>query len=243
LSKARPTNAASGAATSASARVGIMFGRIAGRYDLMNRVMTLGSDRRWRKLAVRVALADSAARVLDVGTGTGDMLMLAAGQSGVRRAVGVDLAPPMLQRARLRAASAGVTAGLALAGAASLPFRDQAFDALTTAFVLRNVPDLPLALAEMRRVLRPGGRLVCLEITRPRQGFRTSLFSLYFRFVVPVLGRVIAGDAEAYAYLPSSVDRFLGAAELSEAMRAAGFRTARFHYVGPGGVAVHLCVR
>ena len=222
-------------------RVGAMFGRIAGRYDLMNRLMTAGQDRRWRRLAVTAALAGGAVDLLDVGAGTGDLALALAAQPQARRVVAVDLAALMLARARRK--RHGALPRYALASATALPFPDASFDAATAAFVLRNVQPLDAALRELRRVLRPGGRFVCLEITRPHDGPRARLFGLYFDRVVPRLGRLVAGDAEAYSYLPASVGRFLDARELSRALLAAGFTRVRFRYVGPGGVALHLAQR
>lgn len=219
-------------------RVGAMFGRIAGRYDLMNRLMTAGQDGRWRGLAVTAALAGGAVDLLDVGAGTGDLALALAAQPQARHVIAADLSAPMLAVARRK--RHGALLRYALASAAALPFPDASFDAATAAFVLRNVQPLDVALHEVRRVLRPGGRFVCLEITRPHAGSRTRLFELYFGRLVPRIGRLVAHDAEAYSYLPASVGRFLDARELSQALLMAGFRQVRFRYVGPGGVALHL---
>jgi demethylmenaquinone methyltransferase/2-methoxy-6-polyprenyl-1,4-benzoquinol methylase len=219
-------------------RIGEMFGRIARRYDLMNRLMTAGQDQRWRQLAVTAVLAGGARSVLDVGTGTGDLALALAAQPQVERVVGVDIAPPMLALAQRKAGDGALP--LALASAAALPFHNASFDAATSAFVVRNIRDLGAALREIRRVLRPGGRYVCLEITRLDDGPRARLFRLYFDHLVPRLGGLIAGDPEAYSYLPDSVHRFLSARELARAMLSAGFTHVCYRYVGPGGVALHI---
>jgi demethylmenaquinone methyltransferase / 2-methoxy-6-polyprenyl-1,4-benzoquinol methylase len=218
--------------------VGTMFGRIAGRYDLMNRIMTGGLDRRWRRLAVREAMAAGGNSMLDIGTGTGDLALELAKEAGVERVAAFDLALPMLQRAITRPQHGYVSFGLA--DATRLPFRDASFDAVTTAFMLRNVPDVSAALAEARRVLRPGGRFVCLEITRQDGGLLPKITAVYFKHIVPFVGRRISGDATAYSYLPQSVGRFLSAVELRQAMLTAGFRAAGYRYVGPAGVALNI---
>lgn len=221
-------------------RVGQMFGRIARRYDLMNRLMTAGLDRRWRRLAVRAVRAGGAAQLLDIGTGTGDLALALATESGVSRVTGLDIASPMLMQALQKRPANATSPSFVLATATSLPFSDAVFDAAISAFTLRNIPDLATALREIRRVLRPSGRFVCLEITRPGPGLRTWLFELYFERLVPRIGKWISGDSDAYAYLPASVGRFLSAEELARAMIEAGFRSATHRYVGPGGVALHI---
>ncbi len=230
-----------------------MFGRITRRYDLMNRLMTGGRDVAWRRRSVRAAIGGHAlgtARVLDVATGTGDLaLALARGGSG--EVVGVDFSPEMLAAAagKSTAADAGdeasrhPTPAWVLADALRLPFPDSAFDACTVAFGLRNMPDYRAALAEMGRVIRPGGRLVCLELTPLRQPVVGGLFGWYFAHVVPLVGGLLSGDRDAYRYLPQSVDAFPDAATLAELMRAAGFEQATWKKLGGGTVALHVAVK
>jgi len=223
-----------------------MFGRIVGRYDLMNRLMTGGRDIAWRKLAVKAALAGyprGTARAIDVATGTGDLaLALAAG--GAAAVVGVDFAAPMLRVAAAKPlpAEPGQVAWV-VADAMRLPFADGAFDACTVAFGLRNMPDYQRALAEMARVLRPGGRLVCLEMTPLRTPVVGPLFGWYFERVVPLVGGLLSGDREAYRYLPASVAAFPDAPALAAMMERAGLARVRFRKLGGGTVALHTGVK
>jgi demethylmenaquinone methyltransferase/2-methoxy-6-polyprenyl-1,4-benzoquinol methylase len=210
-----------------------MFDRIAPVYDAMNRVMTAGLDRRWRRLAAQ-AVVRPGDRVLDACCGTGDLAVAAEREGG--RVTGLDFSPRMLERARRKSGSVEWVEGDLL----RLPFDDGSFDAATVGFGVRNVADLEPALAELRRVLRPGGRLAILEITRPR-GLLRPFFSLWFDRVVPLLGRVLPGGS-AYTYLPASVKRFPGAEELVEALGRAGFEDVGFRLFGGSIVALHSAV-
>jgi demethylmenaquinone methyltransferase / 2-methoxy-6-polyprenyl-1,4-benzoquinol methylase len=218
-----------------------MFSRIARRYDLMNTLMTGGMDRGWRAAAVAVAAVPFDGRAVDVGTGTAGLALALADRMPVGQVVGVDFAEPMLQNglARVQRSNLTGTVHLVLGDATALPLASQAFDCATTAFTVRNVPDVLAAFTEMRRVLRPGGRVVCLEITRP-QTLLGPLFALYFRRVVPLIGRLVAGDAEAYRYLPDSAYAFLDAQKLAGAMRASGLVNVRYRFLGMGTVALHV---
>jgi demethylmenaquinone methyltransferase/2-methoxy-6-polyprenyl-1,4-benzoquinol methylase len=211
-----------------------MFDRIAPVYDAMNRVMTVGLDLRWRRLAA-AAVVRPGDRILDAACGTGD-LALAALRAGAGSAVGLDFSERMLDRARGKAPESEWVRGDMLA----MPFADGSFDAATVGFGIRNVADLELGLRELRRVLRPGGRLAILEITQPRGALR-PFYSLWFDRLVPLLGRVLPGG-EAYAYLPASVKRFPAAEELALLMRAAGFEDVRFRRLGGSIVALHVGV-
>jgi demethylmenaquinone methyltransferase / 2-methoxy-6-polyprenyl-1,4-benzoquinol methylase len=218
-----------------------MFSRIARRYDLMNTLMTGGMDRGWRDAAVDAADPPVRGRALDVGTGTAGLALALAKRITEGRVVGVDFAEPMLRsgHVRLRRSHYGGRVQLLLADVLELPLDADVFDCAATAFTVRNVPDVIEAFAEMRRVLRPGGRLVCLEITRPRT-ILGPLFALYFRHVVPLVGRLVAGDAEAYRYLPESAYAFLDAPHLAGAMRSAGLVNVRYRFLGMGTVALHV---
>ena len=226
------------------ARVQAMFARIVRRYDLMNRVMTLGRDQAWRQLTARELQLDGPApRVLDLATGTGDIALAVARQYPTATIVAADFTYPMLQVAQLKSRARGRPAPHFVQGdALSLPFADTTFDALTNGFLLRNVADLGRALREMRRVVRPGGRVACLEITHAGAPIFRQLFQLYFYRAVPVIGRLIGGDAQAYTYLPNSLTDFPRAARLRQMMLEAGFREVRYRLLGLGAMALHIAV-
>jgi demethylmenaquinone methyltransferase/2-methoxy-6-polyprenyl-1,4-benzoquinol methylase len=216
-----------------------MFGKIVPRYDLMNRVMTLGRDGAWRRATVEAVKPTTGGRVLDVGCGTGD-LTLELSRRGVRLAVGLDPVPAMLGAAQAKLARRGVEAALIEGDGLRLPFPDSSFECVVSAFVMRNVPDLPAALRESYRVLRPGGRIGILELTPMQVPVLRELFRLYFHRVVPLVGGLISGEPAAYKYLPSSVDRFPTADQLSAMMDRAGFGRVRFRRFMLGTVALHL---
>jgi demethylmenaquinone methyltransferase/2-methoxy-6-polyprenyl-1,4-benzoquinol methylase len=208
-----------------------MFDRISPVYDAMNRTMTAGLDQRWRRATV-AAVVHPGDRVLDACCGTGD-LAIAAARAGAR-VTGVDFSERMLERARRKAPEVEWVQGDALA----LPFSDGSFDAATVGFGVRNLDDLEAGLAELRRVLRPGGRLGILEITRP-SGLLAPFYRLWFDGVVPLLGKALPGGA-AYTYLPASVRRFPGPDELAGMLRAAGFDDVRWRTFAAGIVALHI---
>jgi len=209
-----------------------MFDRIAPVYDVMNRVMTAGLDRRWRAAAVREAVRPGD-RVLDACCGTGD-LAVAARRAGAREVVGLDFSEAMLERARRKAPAIEWVRGDLLA----LPFPEASFDVATVGFGVRNVEELDAALRELRRVLRPGGRLAVLEITTPR-GWLAPFYRLWFDRAIPLLGRALPGGA-AYTYLPASVRRFPEPEALAEALERAGFGNVRFRLYAGGIVALHV---
>ncbi len=209
-----------------------MFDRIAPVYDAMNRVMTAGLDQRWRRATVREAVLPGE-RVLDACCGTGD-LAVAARKAGAREVIGIDFSERMLERARRKAPEVEWIQADVLA----LPFDDASFDAAVVGFGVRNVEDLSAGLKELRRVLRPGGRLGILEITKPR-GPLAVFYKLWFDRIVPLLGRVLPGGA-AYTYLPASVRRFPGPEELADLLRTCGFENVRFRRFAGGIVALHV---
>ena len=208
-----------------------MFDRIAPVYDLMNRVMTAGLDQRWRRLTVR-SVVSAGDRVLDACCGTGD-LAIAARRAGAREVVGLDFSAAMLERARRKDAAVEWVQGDLL----ELPFADGSFDAATVGFGVRNVADLKRGLAELARVLRPGGCAGILEITRPR-GPLKLFYRLWFDLLIPLAGKILPGG-KAYTYLPASVRRFPGPEELAELMRAQGFADVAYRRLGGGIVALH----
>jgi demethylmenaquinone methyltransferase/2-methoxy-6-polyprenyl-1,4-benzoquinol methylase len=210
--------------------VRLMFDRISPVYDLMNRTMTLGLDQRWRRLTA-AAVVRPGDRVLDACCGTGDLALAAVAAGG--RVTGLDFSQRMLERARRKSAALDWVEGDLLA----LPFDDGSFEAATVGFGVRNVEDLERALAELRRVLRRGGRVGILEITRPR-GFLAPFYRLWFDRFVPLLGRFLPGGS-AYTYLPASVRRFPGPDDLAKELRRAGFGDVRYRLFAGGIVALH----
>ena len=209
-----------------------MFDRIAGVYDLMNAVMTAGMHQRWRERAVELARVGPGSRALDVATGTGDLAVaLRAAGADV---VGCDFSEEMLERARRKEPSARFEWADALA----LPYAGDSFDAATVGFGARNFSDLGRGLGEMARVVRPGGRVVVLEITTPQKPPLSTFFSLWFDRVVPALGRM-AGDEAAYSYLPNSVKRFPDPHALAGELAAAGLEDIRWILTAGGIIAIH----
>ncbi|MDP2936449.1 MAG: bifunctional demethylmenaquinone methyltransferase/2-methoxy-6-polyprenyl-1,4-benzoquinol methylase UbiE [Dehalococcoidia bacterium] len=216
-----------------------MFGRIAPRYDLMNSLMTLGQDRRWRRLTAALATPRPGGMALDLGTGSGELAFDMAARGN--RVVAMDFCQPMMDVARQKVVNKkGSRVYLVSGDALSLPFPGATFNAITAGFAFRNFADLARALDETLRVLKPGGRLAVLELTPPRTGLARLLHGLYSHRFVPLLGRLISGDSAAYTYLPNSVDHFPDAETLRQAMVSAGFRKVSFRRLGLGMVAIHL---
>jgi demethylmenaquinone methyltransferase/2-methoxy-6-polyprenyl-1,4-benzoquinol methylase len=219
-----------------------MFDRIAGLYDRMNTVMTAGLHHQWRRRAADLAALSPGARALDVATGTGDLaLELAQRVSPGGEVVATDFSERMLELARAKASARAVQGAevvIRSANALDLPFGDGEFDAATVGFGARNFSDLEQGLREMARVVRPGGRVVVLEITTPQKPPLSLFFELWFDRIVPALGR-LAGDAQAYSYLPNSVRRFPGPRDLAETMSRCGLERIRYVLTAGGIIAIH----
>jgi demethylmenaquinone methyltransferase/2-methoxy-6-polyprenyl-1,4-benzoquinol methylase len=224
-------------------QVRAMFDRIAGLYDRMNTVMTAGLHHDWRRRAVDLAAVAPGNRALDVATGTGDLAFELSGRVAPGgEVVASDFSERMLEIARAKAAARpGVRVRFETANALALPYADDEFDAATVGFGARNFSELERGLREMARVVRPGGRVVVLEATTPQRPPLSTFFRLWFDRVVPLLGR-LAGDSEAYDYLPSSVRRFPGPAELAAVMSRTGLREIRYVLTAGGIIALHVGV-
>jgi demethylmenaquinone methyltransferase/2-methoxy-6-polyprenyl-1,4-benzoquinol methylase len=215
-----------------------MFDRIAGLYDRMNSVMTAGLHHQWRRRAADLAALAPGDRALDVATGTGDLaLELADRVAPGGEVVGVDFSERMLELAR---AKGGNRVRFESGNALALAFPDGAFDAATVGFGARNFSDLERGLSEMARVVRPGGRVVVLEITTPRRPPLSTFFELWFDRAVPALGRLV--DSDAYSYLPTSVRRFPGPDELAAIMSRCGLGQIRYVLTAGGIIALHVGV-
>lgn len=222
-------------------QVQAMFDRIAGLYDRVNSIMTAGLHHKWRRRATELSEVPPGGRALDVATGTGDLAFELASRVGARgEVVGVDFAERMLEVARHKATALGASVRFEAGNALALAYPDDYFDAATVAFGARNFSDLDRGLAEMVRVVRPGGRIVVLEITSPQRPPLSTFFKLWFDRVVPVLGRLV--DRQAYSYLPSSVRRFPGPEELASVMWRCGLREIRYVLTAGGIIALHVGV-
>jgi demethylmenaquinone methyltransferase/2-methoxy-6-polyprenyl-1,4-benzoquinol methylase len=208
--------------------VGAMFDGIAARYDAVNRLLSLRRDQRWRAVTARLVAAARPRRVLDIATGTGDLLLAVARADTAADVAGIDIAGSMLRLGRSKARRLGVAdrVSFQVGDATNLPFADGSFEATTIAFGLRNVADRHLALREMLRVLAPGGRALILEFSLPAVPILRSAYLVYFRHVLPLLGGIIAGNISAYRYLNRTVERF-ASTDLVAMMLAAGFLPAR----------------
>lgn len=214
-----------------------MFDRISPRYDLMNRVMTGGQDQKWRRRAIEKAAISAGGRVLDIACGTGD-LAFAALEEQPEFVVAADFS---LQMVRLgdRKRNGNTTVHFLGADGLWLPFRDDSFDACVTGFSMRNVIDIDQFLFEMARVVKPGGRVVILEITPMNVPVLQRMYRFYFHRIVPSIGRLLSGDREAYSYLPQSVDVFISAEQLRHRMESASLRDVQYKKLNFGTVALH----
>ncbi|GAA4319273.1 bifunctional demethylmenaquinone methyltransferase/2-methoxy-6-polyprenyl-1,4-benzoquinol methylase UbiE [Compostibacter hankyongensis] len=205
-----------------------MFNRIAFRYDFMNHFLSLGIDRTWRKKAIRMLREDHPRQVLDVATGTGDLAILIRQMLQPEKVTGVDISEGMLELGRKKIREQGMEDAVHLqqGDSEALPFPDAAFDAVTAAFGVRNFEHLEQGLSEMRRVLKPGGKAVILEFSKPSIFPVKQLFNLYFRFITPNIGKWVARSREAYAYLPESVAAFPQGAEMIGILKKTGYSNA-----------------
>ncbi len=225
-----------------AAYVETMFDRIAPSYDLMNRLMTFGLDQGWRRFVVQEAAPPVGGVALDVATGTGDIAIALARRVGPQGTViGADFAREMLRPGPAKAGAAGVGGAVHFmaADALALPFPDDTFDCVTTGFAMRNVTDIARAFREMCRVAKPSGRVVCLEVAQPPFPPIRFLHGLYFRHLVPLIGRVVTGQREAYTYLPESARNFPPPPALAAIMANAGLANVRYRRLSLGAVAIH----
>jgi len=218
-----------------------MFDRIAGRYQLMNALMTFGRDRAWRRAVVRAAALPPGGRLLDLASGTGDIALEALREDPGARVTAADFSLEMMRVGRRR--SGGGRLVWCGADALALPFADASFDAVTSGYLLRNVADRAAAFREQARVVKPGGRVVCLDTSPPPASPLRPLVRLYLRRIIPLLGRLIAGERSAYAYLSASTEGFKSPAELADIMRNAGLVEVRYQRFMAGTIAVHVGTR
>lgn len=235
-----PTPFTAAPAGARARRIQVMFGRIAGHYDLMNRLMSFGMDGGWRRAAARAA-RPRGARVLDLGSGTGDLSRELV-RAGAAEVVGGDFTRDMVTVAARRYAGQHAYAW-AVADVLHLPFADATFDAITNGFLLRNVVDLRAGIAEMARVLRPGGRLVCLDMTHVPDGAFAGPYRLYFHRLMPGVAGFLAGDRAAYRYLANSLNGYPDADGLARMIRDTGLRDVAFRRLGFGSVALHTAIK
>jgi demethylmenaquinone methyltransferase/2-methoxy-6-polyprenyl-1,4-benzoquinol methylase len=216
-----------------------LFTRIAPRYDLINRLMTGFQDVRWRRKVIRLARLRPGAVLLDLGTGTGDLAREALRQSPQTRVVAADFTLTMMQVGNKRYGPLPWCAADALA----LPFPAHTFDAVVSGFLMRNVIDLPQALREQFRVLKPGGRIVILDTTRPRPNLFSPLIRFHMHTVIPTLGKLLAGEQDAYHYLPDSTEGFLSAEELAHFLATAGFQEIGYQRLMFDTIAIHWAIK
>jgi len=219
--------------------IAVMFDRIAARYDFLNRVLSFGTDIGWRRHALVRAGIERGHAVLDVGAGTGDLSFAAAGRGA--HVIAIDLSPGMLAVLARRSSAEQRSRIRTLVGnAEALPLPDASIDRIVTGFTVRNVGDLGRALAEFRRVLRPGGRAVILELSHPPHATFAHLYYFYFDRVAPAVAALLGGDREAYRYLPRSLRPFPDAARLAEMLRDAGFIRVAYERLTFGIAAIHV---
>lgn len=215
-------------------RVQNMFSKIAGRYDLMNRLMTAGQDIRWRKEVIAHAQLNTGDSLLDLGAGTGDIAREALKQHPHSSALAADFTLEMMLAGKKNG-----PLDWSAADALNLPFPNEEFDAVVSGFLMRNVTDVMRALGEQMRILKPGGRIVILDTTQPRKNLLTPFINIHLNYIIPTLGQLLTGERDAYTYLPDSTKGFLRAEELAEKMQEAGFKDVNFSVKMFGTVAIH----
>lgn len=211
-----------------------MFTKIAHRYDLMNRLMTGGQDIRWRKEVIKLARLTSNASLLDLGTGTGDLAREALLQQPQAKITAADFTLEMM-----RVGNKNGNLKWSAADALNLPFKDKTFDAVVSGFLMRNVTDIQQALKEQYRTLKPGGRIVILDTTRPKKNILSPLIWIHMHIVIPAVGGLLSGVRDAYNYLPDTTEGFLTAEQLASRMNAAGFKQVHFKRLMFGTIAIH----
>jgi demethylmenaquinone methyltransferase/2-methoxy-6-polyprenyl-1,4-benzoquinol methylase len=222
-------------------RVQAMFDRIARRYVLMNSLLTLGRDRAWRRMVIEKAALPPGGRLLDVAIGTGDIALEALRRDEPISAVGADFSQGMMRVGRDR--PGGDRIGWTQADAYRLPFPAASFDAVVSGFLVRNVDDVAAVFREQLRVVRPGGRVVCLDAAPPKRNLLYPFIMFHFRLIIPLLGRLIAGDASAYTYLPDSIQSFKTPEQLAAIMREAGLIDVEYRRLMFGTMALHVGTR
>ena len=216
-------------------RVQKMFSKIAPKYDLMNRIMTGGQDIRWRREVIRLAKLEEGDALLDLGAGTGDLAREGLKQNPAIRALAGDFTLNMMRAGRKDADTLDWSATDAL----NLPFDAENFNAIVSGFLMRNVIDVPRALKEQYRALKPGGRIVILDTTKPHKNLFTPLINIHLRYIIPFIGGLLTGERDAYTYLPESTRQFLRAEELAVHLAVAGFQNVNFEIKMFGTVAIH----
>lgn len=214
-----------------------MFARIAGRYDRMNRLMTFGQDMKWRRYVIQQAHLPANGRLLDIATGTGDIALEGLQQTPGLTAVGGDFTIEMMQAGKRLPARAAIL--WTAADTLRLPFPDDTFDAVTSGFLMRNVIDVPGAFREQMRVTKPGGRVVVLESSPPKKNLLRPFIKFHLNHVIPTLGRLITGEADAYRYLPDSTQQFQNPEHLAETMRQIGLTAVQYRFFMFGAIAIH----
>jgi len=223
-----------------------MFDRIAGRYDLLNRIISFRLDSRWRNRAIRTLLTVENPLIIDLGTGTGDLAFTAAKIAGAKaRIVGLDFSMQMILLAQDKRGRArrGANTIFAQGSALEAPMKSAIFDAAMTAFVLRNVSDLPRFFAEAHRLLKPGGRFVSLDMFPPSSGWFSSLYTVYFHRLMPWIGALLSNDRKAYQYLSDSVRRFHPPESVARMIEQAGFADVKMQKFLRGAVCIHVAAK